>query len=60
VLGDLNIELQLRTALNEDTTALKAKIVKALDPTDSEVGLTKEKERFFADAKDNIGFTIKG
>ena len=59
VLGDLNIELQLRTALNEDTTALKAKIVKALDPTDSEVGLAKEKEKFFADAKGNIGFTIK-
>ena len=58
-LSDLNVELQLRKTLNQDTTALEAKIIKALDPTDKEVGISEQKEKTFVKAKANIGFSIK-
>ena len=59
VLGNLNTELQLRKALNQDTTALEAKIVKALDPKDKEAGVSEQKEKLYANAKANLGFAIK-
>ena len=59
VLTDLNSELQLRKSLGQDTTALEEKIINALNPDNSEAGLTKDKQKKFADAKVSLGFTIK-
>jgi hypothetical protein len=60
VLTDLNSELQLRKALSQDTTALEEKIINALDPDNPEAGIVKDKQKKFADARVNLGFTIKG
>ena len=58
VLQDLQSELSLRESLGQDTTALKAKIAKALDPDDSEPGLRKNQTKYFTDAKTQLGIKV--
>ena len=51
-LQALQVELDLKKSLAQDTTALEAKIAKALDPDDeTEPGIKKDKLKYFADAK---------
>jgi len=57
VLEALKLELDLRTALGEDTTALKAKIKKALDPDDAEPGFRRDLERHWQGFKKCHGLT---
>ena len=51
VLKGLETELNLREKLAQDTTDLKVKIAKALDPNNDERGIKKNKERYWADYK---------
>lgn len=51
ILQGLQVELSLRESLGQDTTILKAKITKALDPLDKEVGLRKNMTKNFDDYK---------
>ena len=58
-LQGLQIELDLKEKLAQDTTALKAKIAKAIDPNDdSEPGVKRNKMRYFNDYKIDKGVTI--
>ncbi len=60
VMQCLQIELDLREKLGQNTTALKVKIAKALDPNDNtEPGLKKDPQRYWADAKRRLGFQVK-
>lgn len=58
VLQALQVELSLKESLGQDTNDLKIKIGKALDPDDIEVGIKRNKEKKFADAKIHLGFSI--
>jgi len=58
-LQGLESELNLKKELNQDTTALKDKITKAIDPEDNENGIKKNEDRYWADYKLKNGFTIK-
>jgi hypothetical protein len=59
-LTDFNTELTLRKSLGQNTTALEARITKALDRNDdTEEGVHKNKQKDFDDAKTHLGFTIK-
>jgi len=58
ILQALQIELALKKGLNQDVTALEAKISKALDPNDIEPGVKKNKQKSFDDAKVELGFTV--
>lgn len=58
VLQALQIELDLKTKLDIDTTVLKAKIAKALDPNDKEIGLRKNSLKKWIDAKVLLGINI--
>ncbi len=60
VLQALQTELSLRESLGQNTDVLKAKIVKALDPDDdTELGLKKDKQKYWADAKTRLDISIK-
>lgn len=51
VLTALKTELDLRLDAAQDVTALRAKIVRALDPDDNEPGLKRNRIKVFADYK---------
>ena len=58
-LQALQIELDLKEKLVQDTTALKAKIAKAIDPLDdTEPGIKKSMDRKWVDLKTKRGITI--
>ena len=59
VLAGLQIELSLKEAIAQDTTALKVKIAKAIDPEDAEAGIKKNKEKKWSDFKVNKGIEIE-
>jgi len=59
VLQALQTELSLKESLGQDTVELKAKIEKAIDPTDTEPGIKKRPDKTWDDAKSNLGVTIK-
>lgn len=59
VLQGLKLELDLKNELSQGVTDLKTKIAKALDEDDSERGIEKNRERYWADYKVKKGFTIK-
>jgi len=59
VMQGYQIELDLKEKLGLNTTALKAKIAKALDPEDKEAGIKKSKLRYWSDLKSNCGITIE-
>lgn len=58
ILQALESELALRTALEQDVTDLKVKIVKALDPNDVEPGLKKNHMKKFVDAKQVLDINV--
>jgi len=58
VLQGLKLELDLKKELGQDTTSLKVKIAKAIDENDSELGIAKNKDRYWADYKVEKGFEI--
>lgn len=58
VLQALQLELDLKTKLNIDTTDLKIKIAKALDPNDKEAGLRKSPLKKWADAKTTLSINM--
>lgn len=57
-LASYNDELSLRTQMGQDTTELKKRLVKALDPNDPERGIRKNNMRHYADFKKDCGITI--
>jgi len=59
VLTALKNELDLKKELAQDTTELKAKIAKAIDPNDTEPGIRKRPDKTWTDAKSNLGVEIK-
>ena len=59
VLNGLDVELRLRDSLGEDTTELKAKIAKALNPKDKEPGISVNTNKTWEGFKAQCGFTIK-
>ena len=59
VLQGLKTEYDIKTALAQDTTVIKAKMAKAIDPNDSELGIKKNKDKLFSDYKFKTGITIK-
>jgi hypothetical protein len=58
-LEGLKLEYDLRMVNAGNVTALKAKIAKAVDPTDSAPGIIKNTGRKWADKKVTIDVTIK-
>ena len=59
IIQSLQIELDLMEKLAQDTTALKAKIAKAIDPTDgTEPGIKKNTDRKWVDLKAKRGIII--
>ena len=59
VLQALQIELDLKEKLAQDTTALKAKIAKAIDPADdTEPGIKKNTDRKWVDLKAKRGIIV--
>lgn len=58
-LTALQVELDMKQKLNANTTALEAKITKALDPDDPEPGIKKNFNKKWSDYKANKGFNIK-
>lgn len=59
-LTGLKLEFDLKEILGQDTTALKKKIAKAIDPLDdTEPGIRKQMEKKWVDAKLKHGFTLK-
>jgi len=59
-LSALKLELDLRTALGDDTTELLARIRRALDPDDAEPGVKRDLSRHWADYKTCQGITCDG
>jgi len=59
VLQALQTELSLKESLEQDTTELKAKIAKAINPDDTEPGVKKNPLKTWTDAKSNLGIEIK-
>lgn len=59
ILKGLETELNLKEKLGQDTTVLKSKIEKALDPSNKEQGVRKNNERYWSDYKIKKGFEIK-
>lgn len=59
ILQALKNELDLKKELGIDTADLKAKIIKAIDPNDSELGIRKNLIKHWIDAKSKLGFSIK-
>jgi len=58
VLDGLQKELELKTALNLDTTDLKVEIAKAIDPEDETPGVTINKEKTWTGMKTLRGINI--
>ena len=58
ILQAFQVELSLRKELNQDVIELKTKIIKALDPNDSEPGIKKNKQKMFKDAKQVLDITV--
>ena len=60
LLQSYDVELSLREKLGQDTTALKEKIAKVIDPLDlTESGIKKDPQKFYDDAKTHFGFVVK-
>jgi hypothetical protein len=58
ILESLKAELDLRTELSLDTTAIRATIAKALDENDPEPGVVKNDNKTWADMKAKAAITI--
>lgn len=58
ILNGLQTELNLKNALEQDTTELKTKIAKALDPDDPEPGIKKNKNKYWNDYKIKKGIIV--
>ena len=57
-LNALKLEKDLLDAINADTTAIKAKITKALNPNDITPGLKVNKQKTWTTAKTQLDITI--
>jgi len=58
-LTALKARRDLMVSLGRSTTAIDARIAKALDPDDDEPGVRKNPEKRWIDRKARLGFTIK-
>ncbi len=59
MLQDLKAELELREELGEDTSNLRNKIRKALDPDDPEPGMRRQRGKFWTQHCQECDFTIE-
>lgn len=60
VLEGLKLEYDLKMINNENVIEVKQRIAKAVDPSDSNPGVTKNKEKVWADKKVKLDVVIKG
>lgn len=59
VLEGLKLEYDLKVINDDDLTAIKIKIAKAVDPDDPEPGISKNSHKTWSDAKAKLGVVIK-
>lgn len=58
VLQGLKTEYDMRVILGQDTTNIKTKITKAIDPSDAEPGIQQDRYKTFATAIGDVGITV--
>ncbi len=58
VLNGLNVEYDMKVVLGQDTTNIKTKLAKAIDPSDAEPGIIQNRSKVFALAMSDVGITI--
>ena len=59
ILNTLKLELEYNKAADIDTTEIRNKIAKALDPDDAEPGVTRNKKKKWIDRKTEENIVIK-
>ena len=59
VLEGLKLEHDLKVINSEDVTEVKQRIAKAVDPDDNAKGITRSKDKAWADRKGKLDVTIK-
>jgi len=58
ILNGLKLEYEMKVILSQDTTNIKAKIAKAIDPSDVEPGIVQDRHKTFSTAVGDAGVTI--
>ena len=58
ILNGLKAEYDIKTILGQDTTNIKAKMAKAIDPSDAEPGISQDRHKTFSTAMEDAGIII--